>query len=256
MTTHVFQFPCLNDNYGALIHDSGSGRTASIDAPDGEAVIAAAKGQGWRLTDVIVTHHHADHTQGIPALRAAFPGLRVVGPAKEAARIAGLDLAVNEGDFVEIGELRARVIETPGHTAGQVAYVFDEDEIAFTGDTLFSLGCGRVFETPMAVMWNSLMKLADLPGETQVYCGHEYTESNARFALTIEPGNADLVARAEAVKALRAKGQPTLPTTIALELATNPFLRAEIPAVQKAVGLEGADPAQVFAEIRRRKDNF
>ena len=256
MTTHVFQFPCLNDNYGALIHDSGSGRTASIDAPDGEAVIAAAKGQGWRLTDVIVTHHHADHTQGIPALRAAFPGLRVVGPAKEAARIAGLDLAVNEGDFVEIGELRARVIETPGHTAGQVAYVFDEDEIAFTGDTLFSLGCGRVFETSMAVMWNSLSKLAALPGETQVYCGHEYTESNARFALTIEPGNVDLVARAEAVKALRAKGQPTLPTTIALELATNPFLRAEIPAVQKAVGLEGADPAQVFAEIRRRKDNF
>ena len=256
MTTHVFQFPCLNDNYGALIHDSGSGRTASVDAPDGDAVIAAAKGQGWRLTDVIVTHHHADHTQGIAALRAAFPELRVVGPAKEAARIGGLDLAVNEGDFVEIGALRARVIETPGHTAGQVAYVFDEDEIAFTGDTLFSLGCGRVFETPMAVMWNSLMKLADLPGETQIYCGHEYTESNARFALTIEPGNADLVARAEAVKALRAKGQPTLPTTIALELATNPFLRAEIPAVQKAVGLEGADPAQVFAEIRRRKDNF
>ena len=256
MTTHVFQFPCLNDNYGALIHDSGSGRTASVDAPDGDAVIAAAKGQGWRLTDVIVTHHHADHTQGIAALRTAFPDLRVVGPAKEAARIGGLDLAVNEGDFVEIGALRARVIETPGHTAGQVAYVFDEDEIAFTGDTLFSLGCGRVFETPMAVMWNSLMKLADLPGETQIYCGHEYTESNARFALTIEPGNADLVARAEAVKALRAKGQPTLPTTIALELATNPFLRAEIPAVQKAVGLEGADPAQVFAEIRRRKDNF
>ena len=256
MTTHVFQFPCLNDNYGALIHDSGSGRTASVDAPDGDAVIAAAKGQGWRLTDVIVTHHHADHTQGIAALRTAFPDLRVVGPAKEAARIGGLDLAVNEGDFVEIGALRARVIETPGHTEGQVAYVFDEDEIAFTGDTLFSLGCGRVFETPMAVMWNSLMKLADLPGETQIYCGHEYTESNARFALTIEPGNADLVARAEAVKALRAKGQPTLPTTIALELATNPFLRAEIPAVQKAVGLEGADPAQVFAEIRRRKDNF
>ena len=256
MTTHVFQFPCLNDNYGALIHDSGSGRTASVDAPDGEAVIVAAKGQGWRLTDVIVTHHHADHTQGIPALRAAFPDLRVVGPAKEAARIGGLDATVSEGDFVEIGALRARVIETPGHTEGQVAYVFDEDEIAFTGDTLFSLGCGRVFETSMAVMWNSLMKLADLPGETQVYCGHEYTESNARFALTIEPGNADLVARAEAVKALRAKGQPTLPTTIALELATNPFLRAEIPAVQKAVGLEGAEPAQVFAEIRRRKDNF
>jgi len=256
MTTHVFQFPCLKDNYGALIHDSGSGRTAAIDAPDGEAVIAAAKQQGWRLTDLLVTHHHADHTQGIASVRAAFPGLRVVGPAKEAARIGGLDAEVSEGDLVELGALKARVIETPGHTAGQVAYVFDDDEIAFTGDTLFSLGCGRVFETPMAVMWSSLEKLAALPGETQVYCGHEYTESNARFALTIEPDNADLVARAEAVKALRAQGKPTLPTTIALELATNPFLRAEIPAVQKAVGLDGADPVQVFAEIRRRKDNF
>jgi hydroxyacylglutathione hydrolase len=189
-------------------------------------------------------------------VRAAFPGLRVIGPAKEAARIGGIDVQVEEGQFVEIGGMAARVIETPGHTAGQVAYVFDEDEIAFTGDTLFSLGCGRVFETPLGVMWNSLMKLAALPGETQVYCGHEYTEANARFALTIEPGNADLVARAEAVTALRAKGRPTLPTTIALELATNPFLRAENPAVQKAVGLEGADPAQVFAELRRRKDNF
>ena len=256
MTTHVFQFPCLKDNYGALIHDSGSGRTAAVDAPDGEAVIAAAKAQGWRMTDLLVTHHHADHIQGIPAVRAAFPDMRVIGPAKEAARIGGLDVQVSEGDYVEIGAIEARVIETPGHTAGQVAYVFDEDEIAFTGDTLFSLGCGRVFETPLDVMWSSLVKLAALPGETQVYCGHEYTEANARFALTIEPGNADLVARAEAVKALRAKGKPTLPTTIALELATNPFLRAEIPAVQKAVGLEGADPAQVFAEIRRRKDNF
>ena len=256
MTTHVFQFPCLKDNYGALIHDSGSARTAAIDAPDAEAVIAAAKSQGWRLTDLLVTHHHADHTQGIPALREAFPKLRVVGPRKEAAKIAGLDVQVGEGEFVEIGALRARVIETPGHTAGQIAYVFDEDEIAFTGDTLFSLGCGRVFETSMTVMWNSLEKLAALPGETQIYCGHEYTEANARFALTIEPDNADLVARAEAVQALRAQGKPTLPTTIALELATNPFLRAEISAVQKAVGLEGADPAQVFAEIRRRKDNF
>ena len=256
MTTHVFQFPCLSDNYGALIHDSGSGRTAAVDAPDGEAVIAAARAQGWKLTDLLVTHHHADHVQGIPAVRAVFPGLRVIGPAQEAARIGGVDVEVKEGDTVEIGALKARVIETPGHTAGQVNYLFEDDLIAFTGDTLFSLGCGRVLETPLAVMWSSLAKLAALPGETQVYCGHEYTESNARFALSIEPGNVDLVARAEAVKALRAKGLPTLPTTIALELATNPFLRAEIPAVQKAVGLEGADPAQVFAEIRRRKDSF
>jgi hydroxyacylglutathione hydrolase len=256
MTTHVFQFPCLSDNYGALIHDSGSGRTASIDAPDGAAVVAAAKEQGWTVTDILVTHHHADHTQGIPAVRAAFANVRVVGPAKEAAQIGGLDVQVREGDYVEVGALKARVIETPGHTAGHIVYLFEDDEILFAGDTLFSLGCGRVLETPLPVMWSSLEKLADLPGETQVYCGHEYTQSNARFALTIEPANPDLRAREEAVTALRAQGKATLPTTIALELAANPFLRAEVGSVQKAVGLDGADPAQVFAEIRRRKDNF
>ena len=183
MTTHVFQFPCLKDNYGVLIHDSGSGRTAAVDAPDGDAVIAAAKEQGWRLTDLLVTHHHADHVQGVAAVRAAFPELRVVGPAKEAARIGGSTCRSRRDNSSRSAAIAARVIETPGHTAGQVAYVFDEDEIAFTGDTLFSLGCGRVFETPLGVMWNSLMKLAALPGETQVYCGHEYTEANARFAL-------------------------------------------------------------------------
>ena len=256
MTIHVHQFPCLSDNYGALVHDSQSGRTASIDAPDGAAVLSAARAQGWRLTDLLVTHHHADHTQGIPAVRAAFPDIRVVGPAKEAAKISGLDVTVREGEFVDIGTLRARVIETPGHTLGQIAYMFDDDEIVFVADALFSLGCGRVLEAPLDVMWESLGKLAELPGETQVYCGHEYTEANARFAMTIEPGNVDLVARVEAVKALRAQGKPTLPTTIALELATNPFLRAEIPAVQEAVGRPGGDAADVFAEIRRRKDNF
>jgi len=163
---------------------------------------------------------------------------------------------VNEGDFVEIGALRARVIETPGHTAGQVAYVFDEDEIAFTGDTLFSLGCGRVFETPMAVMWNSLMKLADLPGETQVYCGHEYTQANAKFALAVEPGNALLVDRAQRIAALRAEGKPTVPTTITLELATNPFLRVEEPGVRAGVGLPDAEPEEVFTELRERKNRF
>jgi len=256
MTTHVFQFPCLKDNYGALIHDSRSGATASIDAPDADAVIAAARSQGWTVTDLWITHHHADHTQGLPGLKAAFPNLRVVGPAKEAARIGALDLAVEEGAYVKLGHLEARVIETPGHTAGHIVYVFDEDEIAFCGDTLFSLGCGRVLETPLSVMWDSLLKLAALPGETQVYCGHEYTEANARFALTIEPGNADLKERVATVTALRAEGKPTLPTTISLELATNPFLRAEQESVQAAVGMPGADPSQVFAEIRGRKDRF
>jgi len=256
MTTHVFQFPCLKDNYGVLVHDSRSGATAAIDAPDADAVIAATRSQGWTLTDLWITHHHADHIQGRPGLEAAFPNLRVVGPAKEAARIGALDLAVAEGAFVKLGDIEARVIETPGHTAGHIVYVLDEDEIAFCGDTLFSLGCGRVFETPLSVMWDSLLKLAALPGETQVYCGHEYTEANGRFALTIEPDNADLKARVEAVKALRAAGEPTLPTTISLELATNPFLRAEQESVQAAVGMPGADPSQVFAEIRGRKDHF
>ena len=256
MTTEIYQFPCLKDNYGALIHDSDTGATAAIDAPDGDAVVAAAKTKGWTITDLLVTHHHADHTQGIPSVRAAFPGVRVVGPAKEAAKIEKLDATVVEGDFVKVGSLEARVIETPGHTAGHIVYVFDEEEVAFCGDTLFALGCGRVFETPLPVMWESLCKLAELPGETQIYCGHEYTESNARFALTIEPDNALLVERTQRIAALRQDGKPTVPTTIALELATNPFLRAEEPSVQESVGMVGADAEDVFAEIRKRKDKF
>jgi hydroxyacylglutathione hydrolase len=256
MTTHVHQFLCLKDNYGVLIHDSGTGATAAIDAPDAEAVIAAAQSQGWSLTDLLITHHHADHTQGIPGLKARYPGLRIVGPAKEAGRIGALDVEVREGAYARVGGLQAKVIETPGHTAGHIAYWFEEDQIAFCGDTLFALGCGRVFETPMSVMWDSLVKLASLPGETEVYCGHEYTQSNARFALTIEPGNGVLRDRAERIDALRASGAATVPTTIALELATNPFLRAEQASVQAAVGMPGADPAAVFAEIRGRKDRF
>lgn len=256
MTTHIHQFICLKDNYGVLIHDSGSGATAAIDAPDADTIIAAAASQGWELTDLLITHHHADHIQGIPGLRARFPKLRVAGPAKEAARIGALDAELSEGDYVHVGPLAAKVLETPGHTAGHIVYWFEEDEIVFTGDTLFSLGCGRVFETPYPVMWDSLVKLAGLPGETEVYCGHEYTESNGRFALTIEPDNAVLKDRVAEVTALRAAGKPTLPTTIAAELAANPFLRAEWPSVQAAVGLAGGDASAVFSEIRARKDRF
>ena len=256
MTTEVYQFLCLKDNYGVLIHDSATGATAAIDAPDGDTVVKAAQDKGWTITDLLITHHHADHTQGIPAVRAAFPGVRVVGPAKEAARIEGLDATVVESDYVKVGDLEAKVIETPGHTAGHIVYWFENDRLAFCGDTLFPLGCGRVFETPLATMWDSLGKLAKLPGDTVVYCGHEYTESNARFALTIEPDNSELKARAAHVSALRAESKPTVPTTIALELATNPFLRAEHPALSAALGLADADPAEVFAEIRTRKDKF
>jgi hydroxyacylglutathione hydrolase len=256
MTTHVHQFLCLKDNFGALIHDSATAATAAIDAPDADAVIAAAMSQGWELTDLLLTHHHADHVQGLPGLKARYPKIRVAGPAKEASRIGAIDIALAEGDLVRVGDIAAKVIETPGHTAGHIVYWFEEDEIAFCGDTLFALGCGRVFETPLAVMWNSLVKLANLPGETEVYCGHEYTEANARFAITIEPDNAALKDRIEEIAKRRAAGRATLPTTIAAELASNPFLRAEEPEVQSRLGMGGADPAAVFAEIRSRKDRF
>jgi hydroxyacylglutathione hydrolase len=256
MVMSVHQFLCMTDNYGALAHDPATGATASIDAPEAGPILAALADKGWTLTHLLITHHHADHIQGAPELKARFPSLEIIGPAKEAARIGFLDRLVSEGDEVPIGSLAAKVIETPGHTLGQVNYHFEDDEAAFCGDTLFSLGCGRAFEAPYAVLWNSLVKLAALPGETQVYCGHEYTEANARFALTIEPDNPALKDRVEEVKRLRATKRPTLPTTIAAELAANPFLRAEKPSVQAAVGMAGADPADVFAELRARKDRF
>ncbi len=256
MTTSVHQFLCLSDNYGVLIHDSRTGATAAIDAPEAAPILAALEQKGWTLTDLLFTHHHADHIQGAPALKARYPNLRIVGPASEAARIPDMDTLVREGDIVRVGALQAEVIETPGHTTGHIAYFFPEDEIVFCGDTLFSLGCGRAFEAPYAVLWSSLLKLARLPGSTQVYCGHEYTLANARFALTIERDNPILIDRAEHVAKLRAENRPTVPTTIAAELAANPFLRAEEPPVQAAVGMAGADPEAVFAEIRGRKDRF
>lgn len=256
MTAHFFQFPCLSDNYGVLVHDSTTGATAAIDAPDAAAVLAALDQQGWELTDILVTHHHADHIGGISGVKARFPGARVVAPAREAARIGKVDLEVSEHDVVGVGELQAKVIDTPGHTAGHIVYWFEQESALFAGDTLFALGCGRVLETSMSTMWDSLLKLSQLPGETQVYCGHEYTLANARFALTVDSANDLLVQRAREVESLRQEGRATLPTTIALELATNPFMRAEQPDVQASVGMPNADPAAVFAELRERKNRF
>lgn len=254
MTAEVFQFNCLSDNFGVLVHDPATKATATIDAPEAGPILAALEQRGWTLTDILVTHHHADHTQGIPELKARFPKARIVGAAKDAHRIEGLDVQVEEDDVVTMGSLQAKVIETPGHTSGHIAYWFEEEDLAFVGDTLFAMGCGRVFEGTMTQMWESLVKLADLPGETQVYCGHEYTLSNAKFALTIDPDNAMLQRRVEEVSKLRDAGRATLPTTIAIELATNPFLRAEDPGIQAHLGMAGADPAAVFAEIRERKN--
>ena len=256
MPAQVHQFPCLSDNFGLLVHDPATGATAAIDVPEAAPVLKALDERGWTLTDIIVTHRHADHVQGIPEVKQRFPKARVVAPAGEAASVPMVDITVREGDLVQVGALTTRVIETPGHTIGHIVYWFELEQLLFAGDTLFSIGCGRVNETPMDVMWNSLQKLAALPQETAVYCGHEYTLANAKFALTIEPGNTLLVEHAAKMQALRDQGKYTLPTTIGLELAINPFLRAEVPEVQADVGLPGEDPARVFAEIRERKNRF
>lgn len=252
----IHQFPCLSDNYGVLIHDAEGGVTASIDAPEEAAVVAALEETGWTLTHVLVTHHHADHTQGIAGLKSRY-GARVIGPAAEADRIGTLDETVSDGDTFRFGGFEVRVLATPGHTLGQVNYHIPDGKVAFTGDTLFALGCGRVFEGRHDQMWASLDKLrASLPGDTAIYCGHEYTLANARFALSVDPDNAALKRRFADIEALRAEGRPTLPTTMADELATNPFLRPEDPAIQARLGMTGAPPADVFSEIRGRKDRF
>ena len=255
MAAQTYLFPCLKDNFGVLLHDPESGATAAIDAPEAEPVEAALKKTGWRLTDILVTHHHADHTAGIGPLKAHHK-CRIVAPKNEAQRISPVDEKVGEGDIVRVGSLEGRVIETPGHTAGHVSYFFPADKLAFVGDTLFSIGCGRVIEGTPEMMWQSLLKLRSLPDDTRFYCGHEYTDANIRFAKTIEPNNKALTARAAEVAGQIAAGKPTVPTTIGAEKAENPFLRADVPEVAKAVGLAESPPWKVFAEIRERKNRF
>ena len=255
MAAEIRVFPCLSDNYGYLVHDPATKATASIDAPEAAPVEAALKGNGWKLTDILVTHHHGDHTAGIAALKQKY-GCRVVAPRKEAAKIENIDVTVHEGDVVQVGSLVGRVLETPGHTAGHISYWFKEDKLAFVGDTLFSVGCGRVIEGDAEMMWNSLLKIRNLPADTTVFCGHEYTAANVNFALTIEPKNLALRTRAEEVVKLVEQKKPTIPTTIQQEKSYNPFLRADLQSVSGAVGMEGGPPAQVFGAIRARKDKF
>lgn len=251
----IYQFPARSDNFGLLLHDPETGATASIDAPDGEAILEALQTQGWVLTHILITHHHHDHTAGNVLLKKRT-GCIIIGPAEEAASIPGLDIPVTEGDHVEIGNLKGEVIATPGHTAGHVSYFFPAGPVVFVGDTLFSLGCGRLFEGSAKTMWHSLQKLMRLPPETAVYCGHEYTRANARFALTVEPGNQALQARAAQVEELLAQDRATLPTTIGAECAENPFLRPDSPEIQANLAMQGRPLNEVFAEIRRRKDHF
>jgi hydroxyacylglutathione hydrolase len=255
MLAQTYLFPCLTDNFGVLIHDPTRGATASIDAPEAAPVEAALEKTGWRLTDILITHHHADHTTGIGELKAHHK-CRVIAPRGEAHRISHVDETVGEGDAVKVGALEGRVIETPGHTAGHISYFFPAEKIAFVGDTLFSIGCGRVIEGDPETMWRSLLKLRGMPDDTRFYCGHEYTAANIRFAKTIEPNNKALAARDEEVRRLIASGKPTIPSTVGAEKAANPFLRADDQELARSLGLSGGPAWKVFAEIRERKNRF
>jgi hydroxyacylglutathione hydrolase len=254
MAAIVHQFMCLDDNFGVLVHDTATGATASIDVPEAGPVLNALSEKGWTLTHILVTHHHKDHIGGVDEVRARFPDAKIVGPAPDKARVPGADVYLGEGDELAVGALRAKVIETPGHTSGHVVYHFPREKLLFAGDTLFAMGCGRAFERPAQVLYESVMKLAALPDDTQIWCGHEYTLSNGRFALKVDPSNEALKARMAEVEKLRAAGEFTLPTNIAIEKKTNPFFRAGDAAIRKELAMESASAADVFAELRERKN--
>tara|TARA_B100000902_G_C27151500_1_gene833983 strand:+ start:92 stop:856 length:765 start_codon:yes stop_codon:yes gene_type:complete len=251
----IYQIPCLQDNYGFLVHDPETGATATIDTPEVAPINQALAAKGWRLTHILNTHHHFDHAGGNEELKARW-NCQVVGAAIDAERIPGIDVALADGDTLTLGSKQARIIEVPGHTSGHIAYYFAADEVAFVGDTLFALGCGRLFEGTPEQMSESLGKIMALPDATTVYCAHEYTEANAAFAVTMEPANPALQQRVKEIQSLRAAGKPTVPTSIGLERATNPFVRSDSAELQAVLNLSGADEVAVFAETRRRKDHF
>lgn len=253
MTLELVTIPCLQDNYTYLLHDAASGATAVVDVPDAAPILAELARRNWQLTDILLTHHHWDHIDGVPALVAAT-GARVWGAAADAHRLPPLDVALAEGDLVQIGPDTAVVIDVPGHTVGHIAFYFAADKRAFTADSLMAMGCGRLFEGTPAQMWASLSKLAALPADTLICSGHEYTAANARFAATLEPANPALTLRIADITAARAAGRPTVPSLLSLELATNPFLRPS--ALKATLGLLHATDAEIFTEIRARKDKF
>lgn len=251
----IHQFPCLSDNYGYLVHDSENNLTATIDTPEVAPINRALEERGWSLTHILNTHHHFDHAGGNLELKDRW-NCTIVGAKNDASRIPGIDVLMADGETYQFGSHTAQVFDVSGHTIGHIAYYFADDGVLFCGDALFALGCGRLFEGTPQQMWTSLQKLRNLPDDTVVYCAHEYTQANARFALSVEPQNDQLQSRSKEIDTLRAAGKPTVPSTIGLEKATNPFLRPMSDNLQKNLGLTGADLVDVFAETRRRKDNF
>jgi len=245
--------PCLKDNYAYLIHDSDAGLTAIVDPSEPDPVRKALSARGWKLTHILNTHHHFDHTGGNVPLKETT-GAVIVGPGKDRDRIPGIDVGVDESTNWTFGARSVRVLEIPAHTRAHIAFVVDD--AAFTGDTLFAMGCGRLFEGTPAMMWTSLSKLMHLPDETRIFCGHEYTLNNGRFALSIEPQNAALVSRMRDVEAARARNLPTIPSSLGLEKKTNPFLRPDSAEIRRSLDLEDADDVTVFGEMRKRKDSF
>lgn len=253
MSPEIVTVPCLADNYAYLLHDSASGATAVIDVPEARPILAALAERGWTLGDILITHHHADHIGGVAELRAAT-GARVTGAAADAHRLPPLDRAVREGDILMIGETAGRVLDVPGHTIGHIAFHFPG--ALFSADSLMVMGCGRLFEGDAPTMWKTLTKLAALPPETLIFSGHEYAATNAAFALTLDSANETLKKRAKDITARRAAGKPTVPAPLALELETNPFLRARGAEMKALLGMSERTDADVFAEIRRRRDRF
>jgi hydroxyacylglutathione hydrolase len=251
----IVQIPVLNDNYLYLLHDQDTGDTAIVDPAVDEPVVTELEKRDWTLTHIINTHHHWDHTGANLALKEKF-GLQIIGPKAEAERIPGIDRAVGTGDTIKIGNSAATVFDTPGHTSGHIIYYFEEAHALFAGDTIFAMGCGRLFEGTAAQMWNSLSKIMVLPDDTRIFCAHEYTMANAQFALSVEPQNSDLIKRVHEVEHKRAAGLPTIPTSIGIEKATNPFLRPMSSHLQDTIGMAGRDIVDIFAETRRLKDNF
>lgn len=255
MPFEIATIPCLSDNYAFLAHDPATGATMCVDVPEVAPIAAALARRGWSLSHVLLTHHHADHVQGLPDLLADHPA-QVIGASADAHRLPHLDIEVADGGDITVGGQSGRVMDVSGHTVGHIAVHFPASRAVFTADSLMALGCGRLFEGSPEQMWTSLSKLMALPPETLVYSGHEYTANNAKFALTVDPENSDLISRSKKIEAARAEGRATIPSTLAEELATNPFLRAANPDIRAHLGLQDAPDAAVFAEIRARKDAF